>query len=33
MLDGRRATCDFYLDNTPTDGVPYWDTGARAWST
>ncbi|MGI8604949.1 MAG: glycosyl hydrolase [Verrucomicrobiales bacterium] len=23
-----RATADFYLENTPTDGVPYWDTGA-----
>jgi unsaturated chondroitin disaccharide hydrolase len=23
-----RATCDFYLVHTPTDGVPYWDTGA-----
>jgi unsaturated chondroitin disaccharide hydrolase len=23
-----RATCDFYLENTPPDGVPYWDTGA-----
>jgi len=22
------ATCDFYIDNTPTDGIPYWDTGA-----
>ncbi len=22
------ASCDFYLQNTPTDGVPYWDTGA-----
>lgn len=22
------ATCDFYLEHTPTDGVPYWDTGA-----
>ncbi|MCU0227450.1 MAG: glycosyl hydrolase [Bryobacterales bacterium] len=22
------ATCDFYIDNTATDGVPYWDTGA-----
>ncbi|RMG54711.1 MAG: glycosyl hydrolase, partial [Bacteroidetes bacterium] len=22
------ATCDFYLTHTPTDGVPYWDTGA-----
>ena len=23
-----RATCDFYIKNTPTDGIPYWDTGA-----
>src|SRR5437763_2859721 len=23
-----RATCDFYIENTPPDGVPYWDTGA-----
>ena len=23
-----RATCDFYIRNTPADGVPYWDTGA-----
>ncbi|REJ92778.1 MAG: glycosyl hydrolase [Planctomycetota bacterium] len=22
------ATADFYLENTPADGVPYWDTGA-----
>ncbi len=22
------ATCDFYINNTATDGVPYWDTGA-----
>jgi hypothetical protein len=22
------AVCDFHLENTPTDGVPYWDTGA-----
>jgi unsaturated chondroitin disaccharide hydrolase len=22
------AACDFYIDQTPTDGVPYWDTGA-----
>jgi len=28
LLDAATATCDFYLDNTPTDGVPYWDTGA-----
>ncbi|HVM61065.1 MAG TPA: glycosyl hydrolase [Verrucomicrobiae bacterium] len=23
-----RATGDFYIENTPTDGIPYWDTGA-----
>lgn len=23
-----RATGDFFIENTPTDGVPYWDTGA-----
>jgi hypothetical protein len=23
-----RVTCDFYIKNTPTDGIPYWDTGA-----
>ncbi|MGN7722758.1 glycosyl hydrolase [Chitinophaga sp. 22620] len=23
-----RATCDFYIQHTPSDGVPYWDTGA-----
>lgn len=28
MLKAARATCDFYLENTPTNGVPYWDTGA-----
>lgn len=22
------ATCDFYIDNTAADGIPYWDTGA-----
>ncbi len=22
------ATADFYLENSPTDGIPYWDTGA-----
>jgi hypothetical protein len=22
------AAADYYLDNSPTDGVPYWDTGA-----
>ena len=28
MLEAARAACDFYVDNTPTDGIPYWDTGA-----
>ncbi len=28
FLRAARATCDFYIANTPTDGVPYWDTGA-----
>lgn len=28
MLEAARAACDFYIDNTPTDGIPYWDTGA-----
>ena len=28
VLKAATATCDFYIDNTPTDGVPYWDTGA-----
>ena len=23
-----RATADFYIAETPTDGIPYWDTGA-----
>lgn len=22
------ATCDFYIENTAADGIPYWDTGA-----
>ena len=22
------AACDFYIEHTPTDGIPYWDTGA-----
>lgn len=28
LLKGAKATCDFYIAHTPTDGVPYWDTGA-----
>jgi unsaturated chondroitin disaccharide hydrolase len=28
MLKAATATCDFYIEHSPTDGVPYWDTGA-----
>lgn len=28
LLNAAEATCDFYIENTPTDGVPYWDSGA-----
>ena len=28
MLEAAQATCDFYLEYTPVDGIPYWDTGA-----
>lgn len=28
LLHAATATCDFYIKHTPTDGVPYWDTGA-----
>jgi unsaturated chondroitin disaccharide hydrolase len=28
MLRAATASCDFYIEHTPTDGVPYWDTGA-----
>lgn len=28
MLKAAKATCDFYIENSPTDGIPYWDTGA-----
>jgi hypothetical protein len=28
MRAAAEATCDFYLENTPPDGIPYWDTGA-----
>lgn len=28
MLKGAKATGDFYIENSPADGVPYWDTGA-----
>jgi unsaturated chondroitin disaccharide hydrolase len=25
---GAKATCDFFIENTAKDGIPYWDTGA-----
>jgi hypothetical protein len=28
MRKAAEATCDFYIEYTPADGVPYWDTGA-----
>jgi len=28
MLKAAMATCDFYINNTPVNGIPYWDTGA-----
>jgi hypothetical protein len=28
MRAAAMATCDFYIGNTPVDGIPYWDTGA-----
>ena len=28
MLKAAKATCDFYIEHMPVDGIPYWDTGA-----
>ncbi len=28
MLRAAEATAEFFIEHTPTDGVPYWDTGA-----
>jgi len=28
LRKAAEATCDFYLETTPTDGIPYWDTAA-----
>jgi hypothetical protein len=28
FLEVAIATADFFIENTPVDGVPYWDTGA-----
>src|SRR5436190_2034221 len=32
MLKAAKAVCDFYIDNSCTDGIPYWDTGAPGLS-
>ena len=32
LLKANKAVCDFYIENTPTDGIPYWDTGAPSLS-
>ncbi len=28
FMEAAKATCWFYIRNTATDGIPYWDTGA-----
>jgi unsaturated chondroitin disaccharide hydrolase len=28
LLKMGKATCDFYIENSASDGIPYWDTGA-----
>jgi hypothetical protein len=28
MIKAAEATCDFYIEHTGANGVPYWDTGA-----
>jgi unsaturated chondroitin disaccharide hydrolase len=28
FLKAARATCDSFIEETPPDGIPYWDTGA-----
>lgn len=28
LLRAATATCDFYLEHSAADGIPYWDTGA-----
>ena len=28
MEEVAAAIADFWLERTPTDGIPYWDTGA-----
>lgn len=28
MFEAATAACEYYISETPTDGIPYWDTGA-----
>jgi unsaturated chondroitin disaccharide hydrolase len=28
FLKAAKATCDFYIEHSAADGIPYWDTGA-----
>ncbi len=32
MLKAALATCDYYIGKMPSDGIPYWDTGAPGLS-
>jgi unsaturated chondroitin disaccharide hydrolase len=32
LLRTAEAACDFYIEQTPADGIPYWDTGAPGLS-
>ena len=32
LLEAALAASDFYLENSPTNGIPYWDTGAPGLS-
>ena len=32
LVKGAKATCDFFIQNTPVDGIAYWDTGAPGLS-
>jgi len=32
LLRAAEATCDFYIDHTCQDGIPFWDTGAPGLS-
>jgi len=32
FVETATAVADFFIENTPTDGIPYWDTGAPGLS-